>query len=495
MGLLVQVSAGQQGTTQVSLDTNETLFTVLTAINACGYDAELDNSDPLRSEIRAEVSKNIEASEDVKNSVKTLCQFYQEHQQPDSGRDLAQFVSLALYLNPPPALTLKVKEADLAPDASPVLAILPMLQKFYVDAGLHAIWLRHAKAYAALTDRYHQPVSKMLFDTEIYLKVPSSGYLGRGFTVYLDPMGAPGQTNARNYVSDYFVVISPGKGASLKMEQIRHTYLHYLLDPLSLKYPDAVKRLTPLLDALKTAPMDESFKDDPALLSTECLIRAIEVRTAESGKTPETERQQAIQASMQQGFILTQYFYDALVQFETDQAGLRNVYGTMLMNIDVRKEEKLAAGVQFAPKADPEILHLARSSMEGKLLSTAEEDLAKGDVAGAQKLAQEALDEKSEDAGRALFILAQASVKSKDMEGARNYFEKALTVSHEPKVIVWSNIYLGRIFDLEEERDAAVDHYRAALNAGEALPEAKAAAEQGLQKPYEPPSHPQQSDQ
>jgi tetratricopeptide (TPR) repeat protein len=262
-----------------------------------------------------------------------------------------------------------------------------------------------------------------------------------------------------------------------------------------LKYPDAVKRLTPLLDALKTAPMDESFKDDPALLSTECLIRAIEVRTAESGKTPETERQQAIQASMQQGFILTQYFYDALVQFETDQAGLRNVYGTMLMNIDVRKEEKLAAGVQFAPKADPEILHLARSSMEGKLLSTAEEDLAKGDVAGAQKLAQEALDEKSEDAGRALFILAQASVKSKDMEGARNYFEKALTVSHEPKVIVWSNIYLGRIFDLEEERDAAVDHYRAALNAGEALPEAKAAAEQGLQKPYEPPSHPQQSDQ
>jgi Tfp pilus assembly protein PilF len=491
MGLLVQVSAGQQQTTQVTLDTNETLFTVLTAINACGYDAELENSDPLRGEIRAEVSKNIAASEDLKNSVNTLCQFYQEHQQPDAGRDLAQYVSLALYLNPPPALTIKVKEADLAPDASPVLGILPMLQKFYTDAGLHSIWLRHGKAYAALTDRYHEPVSKMLFDTEIYLKVPSSGYLGRGFTVYLDPMGAPGQTNARNYVSDYFVVISPGKGASLKMEQIRHTYLHYLLDPLSLKYPEAVKRLTPLLDSLKTAPMDESFKDDAALLSTECLIRAIEVRTSGSGKTPEPERQQAIQASMQQGFILTQYFYDTLVQFEPDQAGLRNVYGTMLLNIDVRKEEKLASSIQFAVKADPEVLHLGRSSMEGKLLSTAEEDLSKGDVAGAQKLAQEALDEKSEDAGRALFILAQASVKSKDMEGARNYFEKALGVTHEPKVVVWSHIYLGRIFDLEEERDAAVDHYRAALNAGEALPEAKLAAEQGLQKPYEPHVHPQ----
>jgi len=331
----------------------------------------------------------------------------------------------------------------------------------------------------------------MLFDTEIYLKVPSSGYLGRGFTVYLDPMGAPTQTNARNYVSDYFVVISPGKGESLKMEQIRHTYLHYLLDPLALKYPDLIKRLSPLLDSLKTAPMDESFKDDPAIMSTECLIRAIEARTTGSTRTTEAERQAAVSASMEQGFILTQYFYDSLLAFEKDQAGLRNTYGAMLLGIDVRKEERRAAATQFASRADPEILHLARPPLEGKLLSTAEQRLTAGDIASAQKLAQQALDEKSEDAGRALFILAEAATKNKDMDGARNYFEKALGVAREPKVIAWSHIYLGRIFDLEEERDAAIDHYRAALNAGEQLPEAKAAAQQGLQQPYEPPSHAQ----
>ena len=43
--------------------------------------------------------------------------------------------------------------------------------------------------------------------------------------------------------------------------------------------------------------MDESFKSDASLLVTECLIRAIEARTAGSSKTPETERQQAIQNS------------------------------------------------------------------------------------------------------------------------------------------------------------------------------------------------------
>ena len=67
----------------------------------------------------------------------------------------------------------------------------------------------------------------------------------------------------------------------------------------------------------------------------------------------------------------------------------------------------------------------------------------------------------------------------------------ALQVAQEPKVIAWSHIYLGRIFDLEENREAALDHYRAALNAGNALPEAKAAAEHGIQRPYEPPTAPQ----
>jgi len=69
LGLMVQVSPAQQPNTQVSLDTSETLFTVLTAINTCGYDTELDTSDPLRSQIRAEVAKNIQASEELKNSV------------------------------------------------------------------------------------------------------------------------------------------------------------------------------------------------------------------------------------------------------------------------------------------------------------------------------------------------------------------------------------------------------------------------------------------
>jgi len=489
IALLAELSLGQNQP-KVALDTSETLFTVLAAINTCGYDEELGVSDPLRSQIRSEVAKVIQASDENKEAAQAMCRIYDDHQQPDSSRTLAQYVSLALYLNGPPAFAPKVKESELPPDASSVLGILPLMQKFYDKAGLHAIWERHREAYSALTGRYHEPLAKILFDTEIYLKLPSAGYLGRGFTVYVDPMGAPDQTNARNYGADYYVVTSPGTGSSLKMEQIRHTYLHYLLDPLALKYPTVMKNLEPLLDSVKTAPMDESFKNDVSLLVTECLIRAIEARTAGSGKASETQREQAVEDSVEQGYILTRYFYEALIQFEKDPAGLRNAYGEMVGNIEVRKEEKRAAQIQFAAKADPELLRLSRP-LEGKLLVTAEQRLSAGDTNSAQKLAQEALDEKSEDPGRALFILAQVATMNRDMQGARNYFQRALEVAREPKVVAWSHIYLGRIFDLQEDRAAALDHYRAALNAGASLPEAKAAAERGLQQAYEPPSRPQ----
>jgi len=298
-------------------------------------------------------------------------------------------------------------------------------------------------------------------------------------------MGAPGQTNARNYGSDYYVVISPGPSAGLKMEQIRHTYLHYLLDPMAMKYPANMKRLAPLLETVKAAPMDQSFKSDASLLLTECLIRAIEARTAGSKKAPEAERLQAVQNSAKQGFILTTYFYEALLRFEKDPASLSNAYGDLVSGIDVGKERRRATQVTFASTSDTELLHLSRPQ-QSKLLVAAEQKLSAGDSESAQKLAQQALDEKNEDQGRALFILAEVATHNSDMQGARNYFERALEVAHEPKVLAWSHIYLGRIFDLQEDREAAIDQYRAAVTAGSGLPEAKAAAEMGLQKPYEP---------
>jgi tetratricopeptide (TPR) repeat protein len=482
--VLIAASGWAQNRPQVSLETSETLFTVLTVINTCGYDQELNVSDPLRTQIRSEVAKAVENAKIAQDVIAPMCLFYRHHQATEPARDLSQYVSLALYLDDPPAFSPKVKPADLPPDAAVVADIVPLMQAFYQKAGLHEIWQRHSARYTELTEIYHTPLAKMTFDTEIYLRMPSAGYLGRQFTVYLDAMGAPGQTNARNYAADYYVVISPTSGTAIKMQQIRHTYLHYLLDPLALKNGDSFKRLEPLLGDVKDAPLDEGFKSNISLLVTECLVRAIEQRMT---KIPEAERAKNIEESEKEGYVLTRYFYDAMARFEKDPAGMRNAYADLLGSIEIRQEMKRASMIQFSGEAAPELLHLAGRPDEHLLLN-AERRLAAGDPETAKKLAQKALDDQEGDSGRALFILAEIATADRDMEGARKYFEQALQTAHEPKVIAWSHIYLGRIFDLKEDRFDALDQYRAALDAaGATLPEATVAARRGLEQPYEPP--------
>jgi tetratricopeptide (TPR) repeat protein len=424
----------------------------------------------------------------------SMCDWYLAHRGKDAAHDLSQYVSLAMYLQGPPHFLPRVKEEDLPPDALPLSAFGTLLERFYEKAELHAIWERHRANYAALMERYHVPLAKMVFDTDIYLKLQSGGYLGRSFTIYLDFMGDPNEANARNYGADYYVVLFPSPDPSsvdpLKMPQIRHTYLHYLLDPMAEKHFSSIKRIEPLLQSVKRAPLEENFKSDISLLVTECLVRAIEIRTTGTKQTAEAMRLQAVDDAVKQGYILTRYFYTSLLAFEKDPAGLRSAYSEMLNNIDVKAQQKAASEVQFARVSAPELVQLSRME-DRRMLVTAEKRLAANDPKGAQDLAQQALDRKIGDQGRALFILAQVAVANKNREGALENFQKAIQATKDPKVVAWSHVYLGRILDLKEDREAAMNEYRAALTSGSELPEVKAAAERGLQQAYEPPAKPQ----
>jgi tetratricopeptide (TPR) repeat protein len=500
LGLLAAVCVGEdQHPVPITLDTSETVFSVLTALNACGYDQDLTISDATRLNVRAEVERNLRGSEEGEAALAKVCEFYQAHTvQKNTNRSLSPYISLALYSDGPPQFVPRVKEEELPPDASAIAGFGALLEKFYDKAGLHGIWERHRNDYTALMQRYHEALAKMVFDTEIYLKQPSAQYLGRKFTIYLDFMGSPNETDARNYGAEYYVVLFPApsgpkgtpQASALKMQQIRHTFLHYEMDPLADKHFATIKRLEPLLQSVKRAPLEETFKTDISLLVTECVVRAIEIRTSGTKQTVEAMRTQAVDDAVKQGYILTRYFYDAIAAFEKDPAGIRTAYGGMLEAVDLKKEEKAAAEVQFASATSPELLQFSRPE-ERRMLVTAEKRLAAGDSKGAQELAQLALDKKIGDQGRALFILAEVAVAAKNRDGAQDNFQKAIQESKDPKVLGWSHVYLGRILDMKEDRAAAIEEYRAALTAGGELPEIKAAAERGLERAYEPPAKPQ----
>jgi hypothetical protein len=491
----------------ISLQTSEPLFDVAVALNECGYDQDLENSDPLRQHIRDDVNQYLQGSAAARDARDKVCAYIAGHRLANSGRDLAQYVSLALYTTPPPELKPSVEVPDLPPDSTQVVEILPLLRDFVQATELHAIWAANRAAYEDELAKLHDPLTKMILATNVYLKMPTSGYDGRRFIVVIEPMLAPSGTNARVYGSDYVIVASPVRGA-INMQQVRHTYLHYEIEPLLYARATTMDRMLPLLKAVRSAPLDYTFRSDIVALVIESLIKAVEARTFDTG-IPEVKvaadarfanmqqttkarnaylqavaasRQKVVDTDMSQGYVLTQYYYDQLIAFEQHSASLKESIGEMVYGMDVETELGRAKHVEFAETGSSDVVSHAPRQLHG--LDLAEMKLIKGDTAGARQLAQLALAQRSGDPAYADYILGQTALMSGNMDEAATRFGDAVRLSKDPRTLAWAHIYLGRIHDVEEERDEAVAEYKAALTVRDGQADTKQAAEKGLKQPF-----------
>jgi tetratricopeptide (TPR) repeat protein len=181
--------------------------------------------------------------------------------------------------------------------------------------------------------------------------------------------------------------------------------------------------------------------------------------------------------------VLTQYFYECLVQFEKQDTGFQQGFADWLYAVNPQQELKRARSVDFLPAADQEVL--SRNKKPMSLTELAERALASGNSEAAAKFAQQALTKK-EDEGHANFVLARAATLEGKMADANSFFQKTIETSKDPRELAWSHIYLGRIHDIRQERDEAVAEYKAALTTGDESAETRTAAEAGIQQPYEP---------
>jgi tetratricopeptide (TPR) repeat protein len=502
----------QPGGPSISLQTSEALFDIAVGLNACGYNNGLAESDPIREHIRQQVDQASQQSVDARDSRFHLCEYIDRHRLAETGRDLAQYVSLALYVTPPPELAPSVEMADLPPDSTQVVDVLPLLRDFAKAIQLHTIWVENRAAYDEQISRLHDPLTKMIQDTNIYLKMPISNYEDRRFLVVLEPMLSPAETNARVYGANYVVVASPVNG-TIHMQEVRHTYLHYEIEPLLYSRAGAIDRFLPFLKTVRDAPIDFLYRSDIVSLVIECMIRAIEARTMATGveipKIPADlarseldpvyhQHQAAIQKDgairedlvnrdMVEGYVLTQYFYNQLIQFERSPASLKESIGEMVYGMDVYQEVGHLKGIHFVEEGSSDVIRRAPSRPHG--LDLAELDLVKGDAQGAAGLSETALKEHTAEAGRANFVLARASLMTGNIDQAETAFRETLRLSSDPRMLAWAHIYLGRILDVEDKRDEAVVEYKAALTMRDTQPDTRTAAEKGVQQPFALPHH------
>jgi tetratricopeptide (TPR) repeat protein len=506
----------EAGGSAITLETSEPLFDLAVALNVCGYDADLAASSPVRQKVRDEINAELTTSAEARDSRDALCVYVRDHTLNDSGLNLAQYISLSLYLTPPPELTPSVDETDLPPDSLQVVNILPLLRTFATAVNLHAIWIEHRPEYEDLVNRIHDPLTRTILNTNIYLRLPVSSYDGRRFLVLLEPMLAPSATNARIYANDYIVVASPAAEppASIHMTDIRHIYLHYEVEPLVYARAQAMDRLIPLLKPVQSAPLEFTYKSDVVALITECLIKAIEAQTMDVGlvkpkPTPgakeradlerydadmavynrqaEEVRRQAVDLDMRQGWSLVAYFYEKLGQMEKDNISLKEDIGEMVYGMDIDREKHRDQQIVFLPEGSRDVLRRAPQQPAG--LELAEMKIFKGDLDGASALANSALADPHGDHAHAHYVLARVNLMQRQPGAAIGDFEATLSSSKDPRMLAWSHIYLGRLYDVNAERQKALTEYQAALTVRDAQPDTKAAAEKGLKEPFvAPPS-------
>ena len=93
----------------ISLIPSPQLFFMAAALNACGYDEGLDDSAPVRKRVREEMNAALVKSEAARAKRDKLCLYIAQHRMTGSERDISQYVSLALYQSPPPALETTVE--------------------------------------------------------------------------------------------------------------------------------------------------------------------------------------------------------------------------------------------------------------------------------------------------------------------------------------------------------------------------------------------------
>jgi hypothetical protein len=498
----------------ISLVSSEPVFLMAAALNACGYDEGLEESAPVRKRVRDEMSQALAKSEDARAKRDKVCLYIAQHRMTGTVKDIAQYISLALYLTPPPELETSAELTEMPPDSTQVVEIVPLLKDFVAAVDLHGIWLAVHPIYDREADRLHDPLSNMIVSTNLYLKLPASTYEGRRFVVVIEPLLSPRTVNARVYGTDYVVVVSPVDG-QIRMGDVRHTYLHYVIEPLLYARANAIDRMQPILKEVRDAPLEFRYRNDTVPLTIECLIKAIEARTMDTGVpvytipagTPRSElpryeherqiyqqkvdvvRLAAVRHDMTQGFVLTQYFYEQLIQFEKDPASLRDSIGEMVYSMDVDQQVHRARQIEFDKEADGDVL---QQSKPRKLtgLDLAEARLASGDVATASSMARQVLTVHSDtlesvaDSARANFILARADLLAGHPEDAFNGFQKTLATSKDSRLLAWSHIYLGRMLDLECKRDEAISEYKEALEARDGQQDTRLAAERGVKTAY-----------
>jgi len=484
----------------ISVEASPQLFSTMCALDAAGFDADESTlaEMPSRLALRGELLK-LQGP-----ATEALRQFYSDHALADPGETLSRYITFALVVGPPPSFRYQVDQELLPPDVAALEGFQAILAKFYHEAALDARWAKIEPEYASAIARCQSPLRRIVTVSDAYLRELLKPKYARTFTVYVEPL-VGNRTNFRNNADHYAIVV--GTGPKIPVDDIQHAYLHFMLDSLPLRYRKQVETKSALLNIAARAPrLPVEYQNDFLAFADECLIKAVELRL----RRPKPELlEAALQENDQSGFILVRPFITQLQKFEKAEPAMTYYFPDLVAGIDVPAEQKRLANFAFAPAQSapaPKQETAADDAPASELdrwLAEGDHQIALKDAPAAAATFEKVL-ERYPNQPRAVYGLAVASLLTGDGDRAQELFEQLVSPGAtsaaggavsgpDASILSWSHVYLGRLHDLEDERDEALAEYRAALGIDGAPESARVAAQRGVDSAYQPSARSEKS--
>lgn len=484
-GLLAVPAFAQSGNVAILPDLR--LFTTMAALNAAGFDIEFGAQyHPVREAVRHYAEGlDPELLAQLKN-------FYRSRKgdQTDEAQ-LAKYISLAVSLTDAPALKPVTREELMPPDARTVAGFADLVGQFYEKANIAKRWTEMQPQYRQAIDQLGPALRELIVRTDAYLRVPLGRVGPRSLSIYVELAAPVNTVNFRSYQDNYYVVM--GGSSNPQLDQVRHAYLHYHLDNLITGYLTRMADSSSILALLSKAEgVDPLYVSDFRVLATESLIRAVELRM---DRVPAARAKESIDMHYRSGLLLTPYFYEALVRFEQLEAGgIRDYFGEMIQGIQLKTEQqrfvdtfsKIPVPQKIAARPEVPPAPVAPAPNPGReLLKEGEAAFNSGNNQKAKEAFEKVLTDFDRTSGAALYGLALIASKEGNSEQAKQYFDRTVrSDSAEASMRVWSYVFMARIFDLECNRERAVEYYQQAIKVGDNTRNAQSAAKDGVAKPY-----------
>jgi hypothetical protein len=498
-----QPQRGIAPVTNITVDASEPMFLTMCALLASGFEADVsaENWRPLRAQLRDRMQHQRGPAVDA------IREYYKQHDSADSGAALSRYLWFGLVAGPAPYFKPTMRREDLPPEVLALEGFSELLSKYYQEQNIRQLWRQMQPAYNREIERMHEAVSQIVFVATGYLRAMAQPSEQRTFMIIVEPLVGP-ITNVRNFGDHYAIVLS---GADdIPADVVRHAYLHFMLDPLPLRYSHVIAVKRPLFEKAAGAPrLAPDLKDDYPSFFAECMVRAVELKLR---RMSPGERDAALERNDSDGYVLVRPLFAALPKFEGAEPSMELFFPDLVRSIDVATELKRVSTLQFAAadrhrdtnELSVEEVARRRAATPGTVpndpdaiaaLTEGERRIAEKNARAAEVSFQKVV-AKYPDQPRAWYGLGLVALLDHDGPRAKEVFGRLTTGEHaatsDPMVLAWSHIYLARIYDGEGQQRQAEAEYQAALTVEGGPEQARQAAQKGLaattrEKPVERP--------